>query len=231
VLKGDIVHLILLRQGSEFSYRMDDTTFPGHLPSLLWDMDPTQAGLALRHKLDSERIQKLEYRLQAYRLNLQNTQDKIQRLTAQFSEMLQEVSDVNPSQSPSDGIYDDLVKNQGCQYSLETLIWAQEIHVTSSTTLDLIRRSLPLSREPVVNSRFVRDRPIIAAALQDLDRIGELIQSWEKSLLSNVSDRSIVLAVDAIAFRPVVTIPEEGEIQGLRHLNRLDDETIFTRFL
>jgi hypothetical protein len=32
VLKGDIVHLILLRLGSEFSDRMDGTTFPGLRP-------------------------------------------------------------------------------------------------------------------------------------------------------------------------------------------------------
>jgi peptidoglycan hydrolase CwlO-like protein len=67
--------------------------------------------LLCKHKRDSERIQKLEHRLQAYRLNQQNAQDKIQRLTVQLSEMLQEVSDVNPSQSLSDRIYDDFVKN------------------------------------------------------------------------------------------------------------------------
>jgi hypothetical protein len=71
----------------------------------------------------------------------------------------------------------------------------------------------------------------MAAVLQDLDRLAELIQVWEKSLPPNVSDRSIVLAVDVIPFRPVVTITEEGEIWGLKHLNRLDDEDIFTHLL
>jgi chromosome segregation ATPase len=106
-------------------------------------MDPTQAGLALQHKRDLERIQKLEHRLQAHRLNLQNAQDKIQWLTAQLSEMLHEVSDLNPSQSLSDRIYYGLVKNQGGHLnerrnSLETLIWAQEIHAISPAVLDLI---------------------------------------------------------------------------------------------
>jgi hypothetical protein len=58
-----------------------------------------------------------------------------------------------------------------------------------------------------------------------------LIQLREKSLPPNVSDGSIVLAVDAIAFRPLVTITEEGQIRGLKYLNRLDDEDIFTHFL
>jgi hypothetical protein len=197
---------------------MDDTTFPWHRPSLLWDMDPTQARLARQHNRDSERIQKLEQRLQAYRLNLQNAQDKIQRLTVQLSEMLQEVSYLNLFQSPSDRIYYDLVKNHeghpnGNRYSLETLIWTQEIQAISPAALDFIRRAFPLPSEPFLNSRLTRDRQIIAAALQNLDRIGELIQLWEKSLPPNGSGRSVILAVDVIAFRPVVTTIEEGEIR------------------
>jgi hypothetical protein len=61
---------------------------------------------------------------------MQNAQNKFQQLTAQLNEMLQEVSDVNPSQSPTHRIYYDFVKNHGHhpngrQYSLETLIRPQ----------------------------------------------------------------------------------------------------------
>jgi hypothetical protein len=130
---------------------MDDMTFR---PSLLWNMDPKQVILALQHTCDSKRIQKLEHRLQAYRLNLQKAQDKIQRLTALLSEMLQEVLNLNSSQSLSDRIYYDFVKNHGrhpnrCRYSLETLIWTQEIHPIFPAALDLIRRALPLPGEPL----------------------------------------------------------------------------------
>jgi hypothetical protein len=77
-----------------------------------------------------------------------------------------------------------------------------------------MRTALSLPREPLLNSRFVRDCRFIAAALRDLDGIGELIQLWEKSLPPNVSDHSIVLAVDAIAFHLVVTIQRREKFGG-----------------
>jgi hypothetical protein len=69
-----------------------------------------QATLSRQHQSDLERIQKLEYQLQAYRLNVQKAQDKIHRLTAEIRQTMQDVSNLDSSQSPAECMYLDIVK-------------------------------------------------------------------------------------------------------------------------
>jgi chromosome segregation ATPase len=69
-----------------------------------------QATLSRQHQRDLERIQKFEHQLQAYRLNVQKAQDKIRRLTAEIRQTMQDVSNLDPSQSPDERIYLDIVK-------------------------------------------------------------------------------------------------------------------------
>jgi hypothetical protein len=98
--------------------------------------------------------------------------------------------------------------------------------------LDLIRRALIILSERLINSKFTESRRILLDALQDSDRIGELMALWEKSRPANLFDhRIIILAVDAVALRSNITITEGGEVRGLKNLKRLDDPDLFTRFL
>jgi hypothetical protein len=115
---------------------------------------------------------------------------------------------------------------------METLAWAEQLHDISPKALDFIRRVLPLPSEQLMNSKFTKSRGILSDALQDSDRIGALIALLEKSRRANLfDDQTIILAVDAVAFRPNVTITEEGKVRGLRNLKRLDDSDRFTEFL
>jgi hypothetical protein len=53
---------------------------------------------------------------------------------------------------------------------------------------------------------------------------------WEQAVPQDIPDRTIVLAVDAVAFRPLVTVTD-GEVRGPKHLKHLDDHNSFTHFL
>jgi hypothetical protein len=44
-------------------------------------------------------------------------------------------------------------------------------------------------------------------------------------------DRTMILVVDAVAFRPNIAITEEGDVRGLKNLKRLDDPDLLTEFL
>jgi hypothetical protein len=182
------------------------------------------------------RIQKLEHQRQAYRLNLQKTQDRIHRLTAEIRQAMQEMSNRDPSQSQAERIYLDIVKNlgrhpNGRRYSIDTLTWAQEIQAASPAVLDTPRRVLPLTGESLLNSWFARNRRFVPAVLQDDRRIGEVIELWEQAVPHDIPDRTTVLAADAVAFRPLVTVIDDGQVRGLKHMRHLDDQNILTHFL
>jgi hypothetical protein len=55
------------------------------------------------------------------------------------------------------------------------------------------------------------------------------LEKWRPANLFD--DRTIILAVDVVAFRPNVTVTEEGEVRGLKNLKRLDESDLFTEFL
>jgi hypothetical protein len=90
---------------------------------------------------------------------------------------------------------------------------------------------LPIPSESLINSRFTRDRRFVSGALQDDSRIVEVIELWEQTVLHDILDRTIVLAIDAVAFPPLATVTDDGEVRGLKHLKHFHDQNIFTHFL
>jgi hypothetical protein len=62
-------------------------------------------------------------------------------------------------------------------------------------------------------------------------RIGELINPWKKAIPPDVENCRIVLAFDAVAFRPVITIFEDGRVDGLKTMDRLDSSDLFSQFV
>jgi hypothetical protein len=46
-----------------------------------------------------------------------------------------------------------------------------------------------------------------------------------------MTDRHVILSVDAIAFRPMVTISDDGSVDGLKDLTDLDSPDLLTQFL
>lgn len=143
---------------------------------------------------------------------------------------------MDPLHSPSDRIFLDIFQNRereahGRRYSPETLRWAWAIYGVSPKAWEIIRQALPLPCERVLQGHFSASGAVISAALVDVDRVGELIRLWEQSSPETAMDRRIVLAVDAVAFRPRVTIGSDGEVDGLDDIKNLESPDLFDQYL
>jgi hypothetical protein len=46
-----------------------------------------------------------------------------------------------------------------------------------------------------------------------------------------MTDGRVILSVDAIAFRPMATISDDGSVDGLKDLTHLDNPDLLTQFL
>jgi hypothetical protein len=94
------------------------------------------------------------------------------------------------------------------------LVWAEELHPINLNAWDFVRNVFCLPSERLLNSGFVKQRHIISDALQDSERIPELIGIWKKGRPPSVPDHRVKLTVDAVAFRPLVAVTEKGEVEG-----------------
>jgi hypothetical protein len=191
------------------------------------------AALAKRH---AARIRELQQQINGYRGKLEQTQQRVNELKQRLQEAVVAASAENTIQSPSERIYNDIIMNHdrpptGRRYSFETLLWAQEIHAISPHALAVVRKVIPLPGEPLLSRKFTQQRRLISEALQDENRLGEMMELWERGLPQDAGDRSLILAVDAVAFRPVITVDEDGFIHGLKDQVRLDDQDLFDTFL
>jgi hypothetical protein len=183
---------------------------------------------AREHQRDTERIQTLEHQLNASRTNFAKTLTKIQALTKEFRCLMQETRNHSLMQSHYDRTYLDFVKKRdrhpsGCWYSIEKLIWTRQIQAACPAALEIVRQVMPLPGERLLNSRLAETRRILSDALQDISRIGRSIERWNHAIPEDVTDRRIILAIDAVAFRPLVAINENGELRGLKYLEQSPD--------
>jgi hypothetical protein len=71
----------------------------------------------------------------------------------------------------------------------------------------------------------------LSKALVDLDQVRELVNLWDQSNSDTAIDRPVVLSVDAVVFRPKVTIRSDGEVVGLDDLANLESPDLFEQFL
>jgi hypothetical protein len=182
------------------------------------------------------RVTKLEKQIKNLTTDLQAAKARLAHLSDKLMRAIDDASADDPTQTPAQGIYLDVITNQGRhpngrRYSIDTLVWAQQLHAISPSALDHVRAVFPLPGESLINARFAQNRRAVSAALQDMARVSEVIALWMQTVPPEIPGREIVLAVDAVAFRPLVTITENGEIEGLKHLKRLDDKNLFEHFV
>jgi hypothetical protein len=77
---------------------------------------------------------------------------------------------------------------------------------------------LPLPSDHLLRLHFSEPRALIANALLNVSQMWYLIQLCERANSGAIECPRIVLAVDAVAFRPRVTVDENGEVGGLKNL-------------
>jgi hypothetical protein len=83
----------------------------------------------------------------------------------------------------------------------------------------------------MLQSHFAETGIMLSYALVDIDQVGVLIDRWNDSNPEAMNDRRIVLSVDAVAFRPRVTIRSDGEIESLDSIKNLESPDLFDKYL
>jgi hypothetical protein len=72
---------------------------------------------------------------------------------------------------------------------------------------------------------------ILSEALVDRDGVGELVMRCNASHPDTASDHRVVLSVDAVSFRPRVTIADGGPVEGLEDIRQLESPDLFEQYL
>jgi Na+/phosphate symporter len=160
-----------------------------------------------QEKRDREHMKSLRQQLNAYQTNLQRAETKIAELEKQLAAAMRDRENQNLTQTPAERVYLDIIKNHGRdphgrRYCVETLAWAEEIHTISPHALEVVGKVISVPSETLINSKFAQTRRVMSEALQDSERMHELIDLWNQSGARTASERTVVLAVDAVAFRP-----------------------------
>jgi hypothetical protein len=178
----------------------------------------------------------LHQQLRSYALHLQAAQQKITHLPTELADARQHDAKTNPLHTPGDRIFLDLLQNRtrpktGRRYSPETFRWAWAVHQVSPAAWALVHDALPVPCERWLRLHFAETGIILAEALTDLGRVGELVDRWNHSHSDTSSDRRVVLSVDAVAFRPRVTISSDGSVDGLEDITQLEESELFEQYL
>jgi hypothetical protein len=127
------------------------------------------------------------------------------------------------------------VQNHSCylngrQYSRETLLWTRHVYEISPQGWKAVRKALPLPGKRLPLSEFLDTGPI-SKALLEIGEIGPLLELWKHVIPEGLEDRRIILSVDAVAFQPLITLPEDGTIDGLMTFRRLENPDLFSQFV
>jgi hypothetical protein len=72
---------------------------------------------------------------------------------------------------------------------------------------------------------------LLLEALVDLEGVGALMTRWNASHPDTANDCRVVLSVDAVSFRPRVTIADDGSVEGLEDIRQLESPDLFEQHL
>jgi hypothetical protein len=189
-------------------------------------------------KFKSTAITHLEQHIAAYQTLIKKQRQKI----ADFEGELELSRDLLSNRSdsiPSDILFGDLYHNRnvnphGLRYSLETLSWAREIHSLSPIAYAAIRSVLPFPSKTLLRMAFFDCKHRVQQSLANLSLVDELFTIWSLSnrvTLDINHQIEAILAVDAVAIRPVITIYENGEIEGIEDVNNMTPPDTLTQFV
>jgi hypothetical protein len=187
-------------------------------------------------KFTSTAITHLEQQIAAYRISTKKQRQKITGL----EDELELSSDLLSSRSdsiPAHFIFGDLCHNRnvnphGRRYSLDTPLWAREIHILSLIAYATIRSVLP--SETLLRMAFFDCEHRVQSSLTNLSLVDELLTIWSLSnpvTLDTNHQIEAILAVDSVAIRAVITIYENGEIEGIDDVSNLTSPDMFTQFV
>jgi hypothetical protein len=99
-----------------------------------------------------------------------------------------------------------------------------------------ILRNIPIQEFPhylesILLAKFAQRKDCICESLLDVEKLHNIIQTWELANPELCSDRRVALSVDAVFFRSSIAGTKNGKIEGLAGLPSLESHDIFTQFV
>jgi hypothetical protein len=161
---------------------------------------------------------------------------RIHRLEKQFPALNEEKAAFQASNTPAGGILSVLKQNatsspQGRRDSLETLVRARHVGGISPNAWKTVRKVLPVPGKRLLLLKFTETKGI-SETLVDPSRIGELIHLWRQAVPpGGVGCPVVLLSVDPVAFRPLISIHEDGHVERLKNMKELDSPDLFSQFI
>jgi hypothetical protein len=85
---------------------------------------------------------------------------------------------------------------------------------------------LPLQSDRLLQSKFLNENVLIQKATLDLNDVDDFLSIWRTAHNVDAEDRvDAILSVDAVAFKPLVTIREDGSVEDIADFDCLESPT------
>lgn len=119
----------------------------------------------------------------------------------------------------------------GRRYNQETYDFAFSQYQTSFTAYQALRKELPLPSQQILNSHFSERISDLNDRLLSTDGALELVKEWR--IANHISSKdfiSCILSVDALCFRPEISVSPNGDVSGIQNFIHDDRTDIFQTF-
>ena len=134
------------------------------------------------------------------------------------------------NQSINDFYINSLRKPKGYRYSDSTYSLSVILQKSSPSAYDSLAPKLILPSRQSIHKKFNNQIQNIYQKLFDIHSITLLIKEYRQNMnLPSVCFMECILAVDAICFRPYISISKEGEITGIKGISS-ENSSLFQQF-
>jgi hypothetical protein len=190
---------------------------------------------ARQFKIKSPQILHFKAQIRTNPPDLSNANIHIRRLETRLAALKEEKAVLHPFKSPSDQILADIWQNsrrlaQGRGYSPETLMWAGNVNEISPHAWSAVRKVLPVPGQRLLLAKLPETRGV-SDVFANVDGMGELITLWREAIPEGLPSCAVTRSVDAVAFRRVITIHEDGHVEGFKTMSEFDSPDIFSQFV
>jgi hypothetical protein len=104
------------------------------------------------------------------------------------------------------------------------MMWARQVYNISPSAWEVVRKLLPLPSSRVLESAFAQVRCAVSQAFLDVNEVGTIVDLWMRSNPGIGFNIEVILSVDAVAFRPMIVVHENGRMESLNRTNEIEVE-------
>jgi hypothetical protein len=101
------------------------------------------------------------------------------------------------------------------------MMWARQVYDISPSAWEVVRKVPSLPSNRVLKSAFAQVRCAMSQALLDVNEVETIVDLWTRSSHGIGFNTEVVLSMDAVAFRPMIVVHEDGRIESLNRTNEI----------